>query len=147
MSLKAKRNILYISSMLVQILPLLIAFAINWDAYVIEKGENSKISMGISLTFGGILCAVLVLLSIVDKMPKTNGVFFATLVFIIICFLEPLLKDLKLLWGMFLLGKALDWIFFSSAIKKVKEAIFIEKNASETTKQVKEAMKEIMGEK
>ena len=147
MSLKAKKNMLYIASVIVQILPLLIAFAINWDEYVIEKGENSKISMGISLTVGGILCASMIVLSVIQQMPKGNGVFFTVIVFIIICLLEPLIKDLKLLWGMFLLGKVINSIFLVGAIKNVKEAIFIEKNARETKRQVKEAIKETSGEK
>ncbi len=147
MSLKAKKNMLYIASVIVQILPLLIAFAINWDEYVIEKGENSKISMGISLTVGGILCASMIVLSVIQQMPKGNGVFFTVIVFIIICLLEPLIKDLKLLWGMFLLGKVINSIFLVGAIKNVKEAIFIEKSARETKRQVKEAIKENSGEK
>jgi hypothetical protein len=125
-------------------MPLIIAFAINWDKYVVYKGA-SKVSTGISLSVGGILCVCLVVLSLIDKLPKVNGIFFTSFVFIIICLLEPLLQDLKLLWGVFLLGKLIDAIFFELPIKKVKQDILIEKGAIRTSAEVEKAVKKYLG--
>ena len=128
--MKNKLRILTILSFVTSILPIVLVVGINWDVYVKTTGDAVK------LTFGGIIAGFLVLLKVMDKLKVPNKFVLLGSVFVMSYLLQSILQDLTLLSGMAFLGEALDCFFFQTPIKKLREAIMIEKTADATSSKI-----------
>lgn len=128
--MKNKLRILTILSFVTSILPVVLVVGINWDVYVKTTGDAVK------LTFGGIIAVFLVLLKVMDKLKVPNKFVLLGSVFVMSYLLQSILQDLTLLSGMAFLGEVLDCFFFQTPIKKLREAIMIEKTADATSSKI-----------
>ncbi len=139
MKRRIKLWILRIVSFLVSIAPITIVVCLNLDKYVKEPSDTVK------LCLGAILAIVFVALKVLGKLRMPRRVIFFAMVFAIAFLFESLLVDLKLLSGMALLGEAIDYVFFQTAIKRAEENIVVGKTADATTKQVEEVLQKYIG--
>lgn len=143
MSLKTKRNILYVASIVVRILPLIILFAVKWNDWVVGSSETKEVS-NFKLAFGGIMALIFIALAVIDKLPKPNGLIFPSFLFIICICLENILADLKLILGMYIVGGALSLIL-DQIIKEYNKQILIEDGAKANGNEVRTILTELLG--
>ena len=128
--MKNKLRILTILSFVTSILPVVLVVGINWNTYVETTGDAVK------LTCGGIIAVFLVLLKVMDKLKVPNKFVLLGSVFVMSYLLQSILQDLTLLSGMALLGEVLDCFLFQTPIKRLREAIMIEKTADATSSKI-----------
>lgn len=72
-------------------------------------------------------------------MPR-RIILFAS-IFAMSYLLQPVLADLMLISGMALAGEFVDFLFFQTAIKKIKDEINTEKTSDATATKVEEIIK------
>lgn len=138
-NLKIKLFVLYISSFIVSVAPLLICFVLNRSKYVKAPGDTVK------LCIGGLLVLVFIFLKVVGKLKMPRRIVLFGIVFLMTYLLQAILHDLLLLSGMALIGEILDYMFFQRAIRITKENIVIGKTAETTAAQVEEVIKKYVG--
>lgn len=143
MSLKTKRNILYVCSWIVRVLPLIILFAVKWDSWVLESSESSQVA-NFKLTIGAIMAAVFIGLAVIDKLPKPNGLIFPSFLFLICLCLKSILDDLVLILGMYILGGALSLIL-DQIIKEYNKQILIQDGAKANGSEMRTILTELLG--
>lgn len=143
MSLKTKRNILYVCSWIVRVLPLIILFAVKWDSWVLESSESSQVA-NFKLTIGATMAAVFIGLAVIDKLPKPNGLIFPSFLFLICLCLKSILDDLVLILGMYILGGALSLIL-DQIIKEYNKQILIEDGAKANGSEMRTILTELLG--
>ena len=113
MSLRAKDNLLSLTSILATITPLAVAVGINFNNYFVH-------SAGLQVGFGGMLSLCLLVVMVKGKSSVLKGVWGYLIVFIIATCLKPILDDIVLLTGMALAGKATDSVIVQPQLKKVR---------------------------
>lgn len=139
MSNRAKLVMLYILSFIVSIAPLVIVVAINWSHYV------STPSRTVSLSIGGAMAVLLMLLKTLGKMPQNvNRVVKYGVLFGIVWLLEPIIQDLKILTFAAFIGELVDSLFFVWQIRRLKETILINRTAATTAAVTKVQIEEII---
>lgn len=119
MKLKVKYALLVLASFIVLTAPLLIVLCVKWDTYTTSYSYGGTIK----LTAGGVMAVGFLIMMLLGKLKMPRGIIIAGVVFIFAWLLESILKDLKLLSGMFLLGETLYYIFFQTALKRVQKQI------------------------
>ena len=145
MSLRTKRNILYVTSWVLRILPLLILFIVKWKTWVSTSSSSESVA-SFKLATGGIMLLAFVGLAVVDKLPKPNGLVFPTMIFIICYALQSILNDLTLILGMYVLGGVLSLIA-DQFIKETKRKIDIEDGATANGNEMRSILTELLGDK
>ena len=113
MSLRAKDNLLSLTSIIATITPLAVAVGINFNDYFVH-------SAGLQVGFGGMLSLCLLVVMVKGKSSVLKGVWGYLIVFIIATCLKPILDDIVLLTGMALAGKATDSVIVQPQLKKVR---------------------------
>ncbi len=137
---KVKLAFLYVGSFLISIAPLAVAVGINFGRYTQTTASS------FSLCFGGVIACVFALLKALGKLPKsTKRVFTYGALFAVVCLLEPLIYDIKLLSGMALLGEALDTVIFMPLIAYRKKKNSEDRLSALVDKKTEE-IKELLGE-
>ncbi|MBO5981359.1 MAG: hypothetical protein J6Q24_02815 [Clostridia bacterium] len=131
--------LLYITSFIASLLPLLITFIAKREVYF------KNISESVKLAIGGIIAVVLLFIKVVGKLKLPGRISFFAILFIMSYLLESVLNDLALLSGMALLGEVADTLLFSAAIKSTKERLIIEKTAGATTEKIEAVLEKIVG--
>lgn len=129
-----KQLVIYeLLSFIVMLLPIIIIFIVKWEDY-------TKQNNGFSLAFGGICCVIFCFLLAKGKfkMP-TQNIFTFAIFFMLVCILEPLLKDLKLISCMALLGQILYTLFFEFKVKKLRKQIKNEELSEIITSSIKKS--------
>lgn len=117
MKLKVKYALLSIVSYIILVAPLLTVLIVKWDSYTEYVGYGGKLK----LTAGGVIACALMLMMMLGKLKLPRGIIVAGAVFAFTWLLEAILKDLKLLSGMFLLGETLYYIFFQTTLRRLGE--------------------------
>lgn len=99
--------------------PLAIGVGINWQDYFSTK------EAGISLTMGGALAVVIVVLNMIGKGKALFGSGFVVtgIVFALCVLLEPIILNLKFLTGMMLLGEGVNTALFKPMVNSTKEQL------------------------
>ena len=115
MNPRLKYILLVIGSFLVTCAPLVTVLILKWDVYTAQSYGGT-----VNLCVGGVLALVFLLLKVVGKLRLPRRIILYALVFAFAVLMEAVLLDLKLLSGMALLGEALDYILFQSALKKYR---------------------------
>ncbi|MBE6691096.1 MAG: hypothetical protein E7590_07450 [Ruminococcaceae bacterium] len=125
---------LCICSYLVLVGPLLAVLCANRARYFTTVADTVKIGVG------GLICLVMVALLIGGKLRVPSALIVLSFVFVMSWLLGNLLEDLMLLSGCALAGKAADWIFFVPHIRRLRERIHIERQATATADAVTAAL-------
>lgn len=131
---KLRLALLYIGSFIVNILPLCILFALNWDRYVTRPADTVK------LCLGGALTAAFILLAVLGKLKLPKKAVTLSILLVMCYLLGSVLPDLMIIIFMALCGELLDLILFRGAIKRTREDILIGRTADATSKQVEDAL-------
>lgn len=118
MNPKIKYALLVSLGFLVLVAPMLTVVILKWDVYTEQTYGGT-----VKLTAGGILAAIFLFLMVLGKLHMPRGIIIAGVIFALACLLEAVLRDLKLLSGMFLLGETLYYIFFQTVLKRMREQI------------------------
>ena len=113
---KLKYAVLVVLGFLVLVAPMLTVVILKWDVYTHQSYGGT-----LKLTAGGVIAAVFLFLMILGKLRMPRGVVIAGVIFAMTWLLEAILRDLKLLSGMFLLGETLYYIFFQTVLKRMRE--------------------------
>lgn len=139
MNKKVKKALLQSGGFLASIAPILVVIGLNWSDY------TSSTPSIISLSVGGAMALVLMLLKAIGKMPKDmKSVFKYAIAFVLVFLLDPLIQDLKWLLGAALIGEVLDISIFEWMINRTQKEIDAEINANgmqEQTNQLVDAIK------
>ncbi|MBR2870236.1 MAG: hypothetical protein IKB98_02495 [Clostridia bacterium] len=139
---KTKLIWLQIFSFIVTIAPLIITVACNWEHYTKTTGDIVRLSIG------GFVVLFILFLKVIGKLkwPERKvvsyGIWFALCIL-----LNSVIQDCILLVGMAWLGEVLDFLFFQTPIKRLREEIHIDKTADATTEKVEEVIKKYIGDK
>lgn len=119
-----KLGLLKVGSFLTTIAPLAVIIGLNWSHYTQTTAST------VSLSAGGGLAAIVFGLKAAGRLPKNmSSIIKYGIAFGIICLLEPLILDAKLLVGAALAGEIGDKVIFSYPIKRVSETIPMERAA------------------
>lgn len=119
-----KLGLLKAGSFLMTLAPLAVVVGLNWAHYTQTTAST------VSLSAGGGLAAIVFGLKAAGRLPKNmSSIIKYGIAFGIICLLEPLILDAKLLVGAALAGEIGDKVIFSYPIKRVSETIPIERAA------------------
>ena len=125
-----------IASFLSLVGPLATVLIINRDRYF------TTVHDAVRLTIGGALCVIFLLVLIFGKMKAPSSIFVFAFVYLLACLLEPIFKDLKLLSGVALCGKVVDWIFFTPRLRHCREQLRMHEQADVTAKAMVAALKQ-----
>lgn len=119
-----KLGLLKAGSFLMTLAPLAVVVGLNWGHYTQTTAST------VSLSAGGGLAAIVFGLKAAGRLPKNmSSIIKYGIAFGIICLLEPLILDAKLLVGAALAGEIGDKVIFSYPIKRVSETIPMERAA------------------
>lgn len=124
MTSKTKLNLLKAGGVISSLAPLGITIGISIPEYV-QKNNGSVLS----LTIGGIIAIILIAVSVLGRLKLPGRIWFFALLFLMVCLLEPVLADLKLLSGMALAGEGINSAVFSPQVKRMTEQTSMEKQA------------------
>ncbi len=119
-----------IASFTALVTPLITVLIINRERYF------TTVQDAVKLTAGGLLCFLFLAIVVFGKVRAPGGLFLCAFVFVLSCLLEPLLKDMKLLSGMALVGACTDWIFFAPRVRRCREKLRMDEQATTTAKAV-----------
>lgn len=128
--MKNKLVILTLLSFIVSVLPLACVIGFNWNVYVQTTSDAVK------LTCGGVIALFLIFMRVIGKLRIPNKFVLLGSVFLMSYLLQAIIQDLTILSGMALLGEVLDCLLFQTPIKKLREAILIEKTADATSSKI-----------
>ena len=128
--MKNRLRILTILSFFTSILPIALVIGFNWNVYVQTTSDAVK------LTCGGIIALFFVFMKVIGKLRIPNKFVLLGSVFLMSYLLQSIIQDLTILSGMALLGEVLDCLLFQTPIKKLREAIMIEKTADATSSKI-----------
>ena len=119
--------------------PLATVLLVNRERYFITVHD------AVRLTIGGFLAALFLLVLIFGKVRAPSSIFLFAFVFLLACLLEPIFKDLKLLSGVALAGKTVDWIFFAPRVRRCREKLRMDEQANVTARAVEAALEKRVG--
>ena len=126
--------LMYICSFICSIAPVAVYFLLNSEKYV-KSGEDV-----IKICLGGFICLSLALLKILGKLKMPSSTVAFGIVFLLSYLLKSVTDDLIIFSLLALVGDLADKLFFGIPIKRIKEGIFIDKNANETEKRMERVM-------
>ena len=118
--------------------PLLTVLIVNRERYFTD------VQAGVKLGLGGLLCVAFLAILIFGKMKAPPSIFLFAFVFLLAWLMEPLFKDLKLLSAVALAGKAVDWIFFTPRLRRVRDQIKMHEQADVTADATAKAMEDVL---
>ncbi|MBQ8357098.1 MAG: hypothetical protein IJX39_04745 [Clostridia bacterium] len=118
--------------------PLTAVLIVNRERYF------TTVQAGVKLGIGGLLCVAFLALLIFGKMKAPGSIFLFAFVFLLAFLMEPIFKDIKLLSGVALAGKAVDWIFFAPRLRRVREKIRMHEQADVTADATVKAMEDVL---
>ncbi len=106
-------------------LPLGIGISLNADVYFSTR------SAGISLTLGGVMAAVIVVICMLGKAKSVfgSGVTICAVVFVMSILLKPVILNLQFLTGLLLIGYIIHAVVFKPWIKSLQRKITARDNA------------------
>lgn len=129
MKLTAKKILLQIFGFLISIAPIIVVVGLKWDTYTATKA--SSVSLGV----GGAMAVILILCKALGVLPKKiKPIIGYAVAFVLVCLLDGIIRDLKLLLGMALLGEVLDVAIFRWQITRIKKQIDANITAEATAK-------------
>ena len=129
--LKRRKVALCFIRFFVSVAPIAVAVGLNWNDY------TRTVRSGVSLAAGGIIALVLIVLKLLNRMPKkVHGVIKYGIVFIVTYLLQDLLNDAVLLTGCAFVGELLDWAIFTLPIKKTEEKIALESSLDTVSEKI-----------
>lgn len=131
---------LEISSIVVAIAPLLIAFIVRWDVYT--KHYNPLAT--VKLSIGGAMLLALVAIVVLGKFKLPSRLVCCVIFFVLAFALEEIMQDIVFIATMLLLGVFTETVAFSHAIRVTRQNIQIRKTSDQTTVQVKQAVSEVL---
>lgn len=120
---------------LASFLPLLTVLVLNWDRYV------ATYAAGVKLAAGGVIVGILLLFKTLGKLKLPGSVTVVAAVMLLSYLLQPILSDLTLLSGAYLVGEVIDLIFFRRRARALREEIAAERAADATVGRVEELLK------
>ena len=123
---KMKIPLLYVLSFLCSVMPVLIYFVLNHEAYISTTPEKIK------LLFGGILALAIVITKTLGFFKINSGIMLFSLAFVFAYLLEGIINDLIIFSFLALVGEISSFIV-RQIIKAEKE-----KNKKEETSQIVE---------
>ena len=122
--LKRRKIALSLARFFVSIAPIAVAVGMNWGKY------TRTVRSGASLAAGGVIALVLIILKLLNRMPKkVHGVIKYGVVFAVTYLLQDLLNDAVLLTGCAFVGELLDWAIFTVPVRKTEERIAAESSS------------------
>ena len=140
--LKRRKIVLCVMRFFVSIAPIAVAVALNWGEY------TRSVRSGISLAAGGVIALILIILKLLNRVPKKiHGVIKYGVVFVITYLLQDLLNDAVLLTGCAFVGELLDWAIFTIPIRKTEERIVAENSADVTSEKVSAKIEAMLNSK
>ncbi len=140
--LKRKKVILSIIRFFVSVAPLAVAVAFNWGEY------TRTVRAGVSLAAGGVIAFILIILKLLNRVPKkVNGVVKYGVAFAMTYLLQDLLNDAVLLTGCAFAGEVLDWLIFTVPIRKTEEKIAAENASDSISEKVSEKIEAVLNGK
>ena len=126
--------ILCLCSFLCSIAPITVYFILNHHKYIGTYQEVVKLSIG------GAVCLVLMILKICGKLKLSSSTVVFGFVFGLSYLLKSITDDILIFSFLILLGDVLDKMIFAIPIKKIKERVFIDKNANATCEKMEEIL-------
>ena len=141
MSTKVKLRLTQGAGFVASVAPLAVTVGINWDHYV----ATDKSPVG--LTVGGLMLAFLIAMQMLGQARKVfgNGIVVSGFIFVLVCCLEPILMEAKLLSGMMLAGQGINVLAFQPVIRKLKTQAANEETAKVTTESMTAALEKFSG--
>lgn len=115
--LRVKYVIVSLCSYITFIGPLLITVLLNHERYI--KSTESAVRLSV----GGMIAALIILLMVLGKMKIPRRIVAAAAICVMSYLLESLLQDLFLLSGMWLLGELIDFLFFRTALERLRKKL------------------------
>ena len=140
--MRCKYALLFCASFLTMLTPLAVVMILKWDTYTAYS-----IGGTVKLCVGGVLAVIFTALMLAGKLKMPGSVALAAGIFGFAWLMEAILNDLLLLSGMFLLGETIDFLFFQTALKRMREQMQAERTADATAERVEQLMKQYVGEK
>lgn len=132
---------LYVLSLFVNLAPLIVVLALNWQACTKTRRE------GIAISVTGFVWVFFLVVSMIGSMPnKFNRVAGLCIVFGMLELMKPLLNYMCIFAGAAAIGAILDWLIIKPIINRYKELRVASKTADITTQQVAQAVKDILNE-
>ena len=138
-TLYCKLVALYFGSFLVTVLPVAILLVLNWEKYT-----GYTVGGNIRLGAGAIIALAIVALKLLGKLRMPRRVVLFAIVCGLSYLLAPLLNDLFILSAAALVGEFVDWAFFQTGIRKVREQIATEQSSDVTADKMDEVLKKYM---
>ena len=140
MSTKVKLRCLQAGGIVASVAPLATVVGLNWENYV----QTSRSAVG--LTVGGIMLVFLVAVQMLGKARKVfgNGVVVTGFIFVLVCLLEPIILELKLLTGMMLAGQGLN-LGVQVPVRRLQKRLDDENTAKVTSNGVSAALERFSG--
>lgn len=106
------------------ITPFVILIALNYNEWF-KFSESS----GYKLSIGMILALVVAFLMAIKRMPKLGPLVWSVILAVLFTLLEPLMKDIKMISWMAVIGTAL-YSLFDAISKPLRERLSMEVNAN-----------------
>ena len=114
--------------------PLTVYLITNWEKYIGVREDAIKLS------FGGIICVILVLLKILGRLKGTSSTVSLGIFFILSYLLKSITDDLIVFSFLALVGDIGDKMFFSIPISRTKNALAAEKTADATVEKLEDIL-------
>lgn len=125
MTPKTKLFLLRAAEIVVTFAPIIIAVYSNRKVYFATK------TAGISLTAGGVVAVIIVVLAMLGKGKKIfgSGMAVTGIVFFLSILLEPMLLNFQFLSGMLFAGEAAATVLIKPKVKKLERMVQAKENA------------------
>ncbi len=136
---RAKLFLLELGGFIASAAPLITVLILNRERYVQTSAAALK------LCAGGAIVLILLLLKALAKLRLPSTVTTVGVVMLLSYLLQPILSDLTLLCGAYLVGEILDLIFFRRRAKTLREELMAERAADATAGRVEELLKTYIG--
>lgn len=126
--------LMYICSFICSIAPLAIYVIINSERYIGVRADAVKLS------FGGIICAALVLFKILGRLNAPSSTVCLGVFFLLSYLLKSITDDLVVLSFLALIGDIADKIFFRLPVSRIKSSISAERVADSTAEKLEQIL-------
>lgn len=140
--MRCKYAALYCASMIALLAPIAIVVIAKWDTYTAYGAGGT-----VKLCAGGVLAVIFTGLMLAGRLKMPSAMVLAVAIFGFAWLLEAVLHDLLLLSGMLLLGETVDYLFFQTALKRMRRQMEAERTADATAERIEEMIKQYAGGK
>ena len=137
--MRSKLLFLELGGFLASVAPLITVLILNRERYVQTSAATFR------LLAGGAILLILLLLKALAKLRITSSVTTISIVMVLSYLLQPILSDLTLLCGAYLVGEILDLLLFRSRAKALRESIAAQRASDATAGRVEELLKTYIG--